>query len=113
MTDKHLQSIAHALVLVAIMLGLIAAALWLRLDSPEATAQAQTGSRYIAATGEAAGIPDAGRQRQMTVELLDALNKRMADIERGLRDGSFAIQIVDAKGSAKQAGRAASKEAEP
>jgi hypothetical protein len=111
MADKYLQSIAHALILVAIMLGLIAAALWLRLDSPEGMAQAQTGSRYTA-TGDV-GIPDAGRQRQMLVELLDSVSKRLADIERGLRDGSFAIQVTDSKGSAKQAGRAAGKEVEP
>jgi hypothetical protein len=113
MIDKYLQTIAHALILVAIMLGLIAAALWLRLDSAEPRAEAQTGSRYAAAAGDGAGIPDAGRQRQLTVDLLDAINKRLADIERGLRDGSFAVQVTDAKAGSKQAGRAPAKETEP
>jgi len=112
MIGKYLQTIAHALILVAIMLGLIAAALWLRLDSAEPRAEAQTGSRY-AATGDGAGIPDAGRQRQLTIDALDAINKRLADIERGLRDGSFAVQVTDAKAGSKQAGRTPAKETEP
>jgi hypothetical protein len=108
MAGKHLQAIAHALILVAIMLGLIAAALWLRPGPIEPAAQAQANSRTVSAA-DGSGIPDAGRQRLMTVELLDAINKRLADIDRGLRDGSYAIRVVESKGAGKQGG---AKEAE-
>jgi Flp pilus assembly protein CpaB len=90
MESKHLQTIAHALVLVAIMLGLIAAALWLRLDPSEFKneAQAQGTARVMAATSDGPGIPDAGKQRQLQLELLQAVSQRLADIDKGLRDGS-------------------------
>jgi len=106
MESKHLQTIAHALVIVAILLGLIAAALWLRLD-PGAfrnEAQAQTAARVMAATSDGPGIPDAGRQRMMIVEQLQAVNQRLADIDKGLRDGSYSIQAAGAgkKGASKE-----------
>jgi len=99
MKSKHLQTIAHALVLVAIMLGLIAAALWFRLE-PSAfqnEVQAQSTARASAATADA-GIPDAGKQRQLQLDLLQAVSQRLADIEKGLRDGSYSIQTVEPKG---------------
>ncbi|MCX5683379.1 MAG: hypothetical protein NT049_06820 [Planctomycetota bacterium] len=104
METRHLQTIAHALVLVAIMLGLIAAALWLRLE-PNAfknEAQAQNTARVITAPGD--GIPDAGKQRMLQVELLQAMNQHLADIEKGLRDGSYTVQINAAakKGAGKE-----------
>jgi hypothetical protein len=106
MESKHLQIIAHALVLVAIMLGLIAGALWLRLD-PSAVqneAQAQGTARVMAATSDGPGIPDAGKQRQMQLDLLQAVNQRLADIDKGLRDGSYSIQVTGAgkKGASKE-----------
>jgi hypothetical protein len=106
MESKHLQTIAHALVLVAIMLGLIAGALWLRLD-PSAVqneAQAQGTARVMAATSDGAGIPDAGKQRQMQLDLLQAVSQRLADIDKGLRDGSYSIQVTGAgkKGASKE-----------
>jgi hypothetical protein len=113
MESRHLQTIAHALVLVAIMLGLIAGALWLRLEpgafQNEARAQSIS-SRTAAATDT--GIPDAGKQRMMIVEQLQALNQRMADIDKNLRDGSYSIQIAESKGAAGSSRKAASKEPE-
>jgi hypothetical protein len=104
MESKHLQTIAHALVLVAILLGLIAGALWLRLEpgALENEARAQGTARVIAANADGPGIPDAGRQRMMIVEQLQTLNQRMADIEKGLRDGSYSIQTAEPKGSARK-----------
>ena len=106
MESKHLQTIAHALVLVAIMLGLIAAVLWLRPD-PSAfqnEAQAQGTARVMGATSDGAGIPDAGKQRQMQLDLLQAVSQRLADIDKGLRDGSYNIQVTGAgkKGASKE-----------
>jgi Flp pilus assembly protein CpaB len=102
MESKHLQTIAHALVLVAVMLGLIAAALWFRLE-PSAfqnEVQAQSMARATADTG----IPDAGKQRQLQLDLLQAVSQRLADIEKGLRDGSYSIQMTGAgkKGAGKE-----------
>jgi len=106
MESKHLQTIAHALVLVAILLGLIAVALWLRLDPGafQNEARAQTAARVMAATADGPGIPDAGRQRMMIVEQLQAVNQRLADIDKGLRDGSYSIQAAGPgkKGAAKE-----------
>jgi hypothetical protein len=106
MSLKYLQMIAHALVLVAVMLGLIAAALWFRLDQVENKAQAQMQSQLHFASSSAVdtgiGTVDPGRQRVLAVEQLDALNKRIADLEKGFRDGSYSIQVIEPKGAAKQ-----------
>ncbi|MBM4017402.1 MAG: hypothetical protein FJ288_03595 [Planctomycetes bacterium] len=110
MESKHLQTIAHALVLVAIMLGLIAAALWLRFDPGRPQNEARAQSRYITATADGPGIPDAGRQRQAMIEQLDAMNRRLADVERGLRDGSFAVQMLESKSGAAGARKNAKEE---
>jgi Flp pilus assembly protein CpaB len=114
MNSKHIQMIAHSLVLVAIMLGLIAAALWFRPDAGSAgnRAQAQTFGSVSTAT-EDRGIPDAAKQRQMTVEQLEAINKRLADLERGFRDGSFLVQMIENKAAAGPSGRAGAKESQP
>jgi hypothetical protein len=95
MASKHLQTIAHGLILIAVMLGAIAAALWFRSDGLESKAQAQ--GRAVAAARDEAGLPDAGRQRYQMVEELQQLNRRVADLERGLRDGAFAIRTIEAK----------------
>jgi len=114
MNSKHLQAIAHALVLMAIMLGLIAAALWFRFDPgwPGNEARAQLAARSALAATEDKGIPDAGKQRQLMLEQLDLLNRRLADIERGLRGGSFTIQTVEPKGAAGQPSKTGAKEGE-
>jgi len=105
MEAKYLRIIAHGLILNAILLGLIAAALWLRADTLETRAQAQT-SRTTT-TGPTydipAGLPDAGKQRQLTFEALDALNRKMADLERGFREGSFVIQTIESKSNKPKA----------
>jgi hypothetical protein len=100
MESKHLQTIAHALVLVAVMLGLIAAALWFRLE-PSAFQNEVQAQSTAKATADA-GIPDAGKQRQLQLDLLQAVSQRLADIEKGLRDGSYSIQMVDPKGSSRK-----------
>ena len=103
MESKHLQMIAHGLVLVAIMLGLIAAALWFRPYGIEAQAQAQFAKPGTASSYEQSpGIPDAGKQRLVLNEQLDNLNRRVADIEVGLKNGTYVIQTIEAK-SAKNA----------
>ena len=99
MRDKHLQLIAHCLVLVVIMLGLIAAGLWFRLDPADSRAQAQT-STPKGGSGDA-GMVDLGKIRLQGVEQMETLNRRVADLERGLRDGSYVIQTIEAKGAAK------------
>jgi Flp pilus assembly protein CpaB len=103
MESKHLQTIAHALVLVAVMLGLIAAALWLRLEPSTFQNEVQAQSTAKAATADA-GIPDAGKQRQLQLDLLQAVSQRLADIEKGLRDGSYSIQMTEVgkKGAGKE-----------
>jgi hypothetical protein len=98
MRSRYLQMIAHGLVLIGIMLALIAVALWVKVDPLDSRAQAQVGQPRGAGEG---GIPDAAKQRQQQNEQLEALNKRMADIEKGLREGSFSIQILEPKGSGK------------
>ncbi len=45
MQDRYLRLIAHCLVLVVIMLGLIAAGLWFRLDQVDSKAQGRSSSR--------------------------------------------------------------------
>jgi hypothetical protein len=97
MSQKHLQMIAHGLILIALMLGLIAAALWLKSGPIEnsALAQPRLGS------SEGGGIPDTAKQRLEQIQQLEALNQRMAALERGFKDGSFIIQTIDSK-AAKQ-----------
>jgi hypothetical protein len=112
MPSRHLQAIAHGLVLVAFMLGLIAAALWFRTDSIEPKVQAQTAPRPLSPGADGGGIPDSGRQKLILIEQLDTLNKRLADIERGLREGSYSIQVINAKGTAKPADNDPAKERE-
>ena len=97
MRDKHLQLIAHCLVLVVIMLGLIAAGLWFRLDPVDSRAQAQTQAKGSVEATHA----DLGLVRLQGVEQMEALNRKMADLERGFRDGSYVIQTIEAKGAAK------------
>jgi len=107
MSESHLRTISHALVLIAIMLGLIAAALWLRMGTPSGSdAQAQTTNRASAAQSEG-GVPDAGKQRLNMVEQLDMLNRHVADLEKGLREGAFVVQTIEAKPSAKAGQKAA------
>lgn len=105
MNSKYLQMIAHGLILVAFMLAVIAAALWLRADPPETRAQAQVQSR-----GDGGGIPDPGKQRQETIQQLEAMNRHLANIEKGLSDGSFSFQVIEPKGAAKQARKDEAKE---
>jgi hypothetical protein len=128
MMAKQLQIIAHGLILTSIMLGLIAAALWLRPAPMEPSAQAATsmtdfdtgwrGTKAKPATTTVAqsgsvktststtkaegGIPDAGKQRYDMIDQLQDINRHLVDLERGLRDGSFTVQSVD-KNAAKAA----------
>jgi len=106
MPSRHLQMIAHGLILVAFMLGLIAAALWYRADGVEPKVQAQSSS----VTGDGGGIPDSGRQKLVLIEQLESLNKRLTEIERGLRDGSYSIHVIESKGPAKPEGNDQAKE---
>jgi hypothetical protein len=109
MESKHLQTIAHGLLLVSVMLAVIAAALWFKSDALESKVQAQM---RTAAAREDAGVPDSGKQRLLLIEQLDALNRRVADLERGLREGAFVIQTIEAKAGQKPRARDEAKETE-
>jgi hypothetical protein len=100
MNSKYLQMIAHGLVLVALMLALIAAALWLRAEPMESRAQAQT-------QPPSAGIPDTAKQRQDQIVQLQEINKHLIDIEKGLRDGSYSVTALETKEAAKRRADAA------
>jgi len=93
MQSNHLRAISQGLILIAVMLGLIAAALWFRSGPLESGAQARTPT----ASSESSGIPDAGLQRREIIEQLQMLNERLADVERGLREGAFVVQTVESK----------------
>lgn len=95
MESKDLRTLSHGLLLVAAMLGLIAAALWLRPQNLEPQAQAQAAGPYRVMPAN--GIPDDGRQRQQMVEHLEALNRRLADMDRAFREGAYAVQAVEPK----------------
>jgi hypothetical protein len=109
MESKHLQTIAHGLLLVSVMLAVIAAALWFKSDALESKVQAQM---RTAAVREDTGVPDSGKQRLLLIEQLDTLNRRVADLERGLREGAFVIQTIEAKAGQKPRARDEAKETE-
>ena len=94
MPDKHLQTISQGLILVAVVLVLIAAALWLRPISVEP--QAQAAGRVIAADPLSPAF-DAGRQRLDMVDQLKAMNDRLDRIEKGFRGGEFQVQMLPPK----------------
>jgi hypothetical protein len=100
MIDRSLRTIAHALLLVAAMLALIAAGLWFHDTAlePRAVARPKTISP------EATGVPDSGRQRQMIVEELKKLNTRVQGIESALKGGDYVIQTKPVAGEAGAAG---------
>ena len=98
MLSKHLQTIAHGLILVSFMLGLIAAALWFRSGPLEAGALA----KGTALSTDNTGIPDSGRQRKEIIDELKALNEQIKAIEQGLKSGSFQIRTSDAAQGAEQ-----------
>lgn len=97
MASRHLRTIAHGLILVSAMLGLIAAALWLRTGPLEPQALA----RLKAISTSQTGVPDSGQQRQAMIEQLEALNNRLGRIENGLRSGAFVVQMIEPKAGAK------------
>ncbi len=80
------------------MLGLIAAALWLRGGGLEPQASAQV--RRVS-TGKEGGIPDSGRQRMDMIAELQKINGRLEAIDSALRGGTYRIQTLEAKGDAK------------
>ncbi len=95
MLARQLQTIAHALVVIAFLLALIAGVLWLRPDMPESRAEARS-------LGTREGIPDSGHQRQAMIQELRALNERLAAIEQGLKDGEYQVKIVEPKAPEKR-----------
>jgi len=104
MQSRDLRTISHALILVAFMLGLIAAALWLRGGGLEPVASAQY---QRISTDKEGGIPDAGRQRMDIIAELQKINARLEGIDSGLRGGTYRIQTVEAKDGAKPAAEGA------
>ena len=93
MADNHLRTIGHGLILIAVMLAVIAAALWLRPASLESEARA----RSINTDTGGRGIPDAGLQRQTIVNELRSLNARIGRLEGGFRSGEFQVRLVEPK----------------
>ncbi len=102
MHERHSRTIGHGLMLVAAMLGLIAAALWLRPASLEPQAYA----RAFGTDNESRGIPDAGLQRQHMLKELRSVNERLGRLESGLKNGTFRVEVVSPEGSAATAGGA-------
>jgi len=96
MISRDLRNIAHTLLLVAAVLGMIAAGLWFRGDAlvPEALARPKR------LTAENTGIPDSGRQRQLILAELKRLNSRLEAIESALREGAYVVQTKPAVGEA-------------
>ncbi|HUS45890.1 MAG TPA: hypothetical protein VM219_07665 [Phycisphaerae bacterium] len=98
MLVRHIQNIAQGLVLIALVLALIAAALWIRPLAIEPKAQARAETPNVGARG----IPDAGLQREMIIKELRAMNQRLASIEAGLTEGRFHVQTSEAEEGAEQ-----------
>jgi hypothetical protein len=94
MQNRDLKAVAQALVLVAVMLGFVAIALWTHGGGAGGTAGAQ--GRVLAA-GEARPLShlNAGAQRQQFIDELQTLNRRVAGIETALRNGEFSVQITE------------------
>lgn len=101
MSDKHLQTIGQGLILVAFVLALIAAALWLRPISVEPRAQA---AGRVTAAEPLPPMYDGGRQRLDIVDELKAMNERLDRLEKGFRGGEFQIQIMPPKDAAASKG---------
>jgi|WetSurMetagenome_2_1015567.scaffolds.fasta_scaffold42897_3 hypothetical protein len=99
MQDRYLRLIAHCLVLVVVMLGIIAAGLWLRFDQIDSKAMAQNKAE-----------DPLGRFRQQQIEQMDTTIRKLTDLERGFHDGSFVIQTIEAKGASKTVRREEPKE---
>jgi len=97
MLSRDLRTIAHAVVLVAVVLAVMAVALWFRGGPLEPAAVA--GPTRLST--ENTGVPDSGRQRLMILKELQALNARLQAVESGLRDGAYVIQTKPADGAAK------------
>jgi len=100
MVSRDLRNIAHALVLMAAVLVIIAAGLWFRGGALEPTALAAP-KRL---TTKDPGIPDSGRQRQMILAELKQLNSRLQAVEAALRDGEFVVQTKPVDGGPGAAG---------
>jgi hypothetical protein len=94
MYEKHIRTISQGLILVALVLALIAAALWLRPNSVEPRAQAA--GRVIAADPLSPTF-DSGRQRLEILDELRAVNSRLDRLEKGFRGGEFQVQIIPPK----------------
>ncbi len=90
MSERYLKLIAQGLILTVIMLGLIAAALWLRPGPVETAAQARTMS--IASEG---GLQDRGKQRLEMIDELKAINENLAELRKGLENGTYKVRIED------------------
>ncbi len=97
MASSDLRTIAHAVVLVAAILAVIAVALWLRAGPLEPQALAKP---VRLSTGNT-GVPDSGRQRMMILKELQKLNGRLEAVESALRDGTYVIQTKPADGDDK------------
>jgi len=102
------DTVTHGLVVIAVLLAVIAAALWLRPDFASPAMQHSAYGAPVPADADGPGIPDAGRQRLLMVEELRALNasvkaldERLAAIDKALRGGEYRVQTGEAKGKAE------------
>jgi hypothetical protein len=96
MLANELKTMTQGLILIAVMLAVIAAGVWVRPGSLEPTARAAAPATATT-DRSAAGIPDAGLQRQTMIEELKKLNERLSAIEDGLKEGRFVVQTMPAE----------------
>jgi hypothetical protein len=101
--DRYLQTIGHAMIAIAFLLGFIALSLWVKTDGLESTAQAAAASRPDT---DGSSVLDAGKQRLETLDQLKEMNRHLATLEAGFRDGTFSVQTPDIKAAAKAAAAA-------
>jgi hypothetical protein len=102
MRRRSLDAIGQGLIVIAILLAVIAAALWLRPDFASPATEATARAAFGAAQDEGPGIPDSGRQRMMTVEELKilnaevkSLNERLGMVDKALRAGEYRVQTLE------------------
>lgn len=103
MPSHPLNTISQGLVVIAVLLAVIAAALWLRPDFASPATEPSAHAAFGAAvTSEGDGIPDSGRQRMMIVQELKTLNaevkalgERLSAVDKSMRSGDYRVQTVE------------------
>jgi len=104
MAARDLRTIGQGLIVIAILLFVIAAALWLRPDFASPATERFVRAEQVTTGTDGQGVPDAGKQRLLLVEETRALNlqvkalaERLGSIDKALREGEYKVQTVEAK----------------